>query len=194
MGRGSSLCAKLCDRIVSQLKDNASQRKIGEGPKDSENVFSSQTSPHFSLFLGKSAKTSHCDGMEVHQCPRHGWYVYMWRYHWCCLQNNDFTQELHVYFNRTMPGLILHELQKCGYVGIECVRLTGLPAVQISLLLKIYDASCRGEPDNGDHGTLSSSSLVYTKNGQKFHLQQLIFSVPKWLQSAIKRKGNVTQW
>ena len=89
----------------------------------------------------------------------------------CCRQDNDFSQELHVYFSRTMPGLILPELQQRGFIGIECVCLTGLPAVQICLLLKMYGASWRGESDNGDHGLLSSSSLVYTKNGQKFHLQ-----------------------
>ena len=76
-----------------------------------------------------------------------------------------------VYFSRTMPGLILHELQQRGFVGVECVCLTGLPAVQICLLLKMYDASWRGESDNGNHILLSSSSLVYTKNGQKFHMQ-----------------------
>ena len=35
------------------------------------------------LLPTKSAKTSLCDGMGVHQCPRHGWSAYMWRYHWC---------------------------------------------------------------------------------------------------------------
>ena len=35
----------------------------------------------------------------------------------CCRQGNNFSQELHVYFSRTMPGLILHELQQCGFVG-----------------------------------------------------------------------------
>ena len=58
-----------------------------------------------------------------------------------------------------------------NFVGIECVCLTSLPVVQIYLLLKMYGASWRGESDNGNHGLLSSSSLVYTKNGQKFHLQ-----------------------
>ena len=59
----------------------------------------------------------------------------------CCRQDDNFSQELHVYFSRTMPGLILHELQQRGFVGIECVCLTGLPAVQICLLLKMYGAS-----------------------------------------------------
>ena len=57
-----------------------------------------------------------------------------------------------------------------GFIGKECVSLTGLPAVQICLLLKMYGASWRGETD-GNHGLLSSSCPVYTKNGQKFHLQ-----------------------
>ena len=121
--------------------------------KDSGSVFSGQTNPHFKLFLGKMnvgfyvpkmkqtiqtvtneiAKSSLCNGIGVHLCPRHGWSAYMWRYHWCSLQDGDFSQELHVYFSRTMPGLILHKLQQRGFV---CVCLIGLPAVHICLLLK----------------------------------------------------------
>ena len=59
----------------------------------------------------------------------------------CCHQDDYFSQELHIYFSRTMLGLILHELQWRGFVGIESVCLTGLPAVQICLLLKMYGAS-----------------------------------------------------
>ena len=69
----------------------------------------------------------------------------------CCRQDDDFSQELHVYFSRTMPGLILYKLQQQGFVGIESVCLTGLPAVQIGLLLKMFGTSWRGESDNGDH-------------------------------------------
>ena len=54
-----------------------------------------------------------------------------------CRQEDDFSQELRVYFSMTISGLILHELQPRGFVGIECVCLTGLPAVQICLLSKI---------------------------------------------------------
>ena len=52
--------------------------------------------------------------------------------------------------------------------------------------------SWRGESGNGDHRLLSSSSLVYTRNGKKFHLQNCnnCSSVPKQLQSVIKRKGD----
>ena len=58
-------------------------------------------------------------------------YVRIWET--CCRQD----EELHVYFSRTMPGLILQELQQRGFIGIEWVSLTGLPAVQICLILKI---------------------------------------------------------
>ena len=104
------------------------------------------------------------------------------------LKSSEARNRLHVYFSRTIPGLILHKLQERGFVDIACVCLTGLPAVQICLLLKMYGTSWRGETDNGDHGLLSSSSLVYTNNGQKF------LSISKRLQSVIKRKGDVTQW
>ena len=83
----------------------------------------------------------------------------------CRCQDDDFSKELHVYSSRTMPGLILQELQQRGFVGIECVCLTGLPAVHSCI------SSWRGESDTGDHGLLSSSGFVYTKNGQKCHLQ-----------------------
>ena len=141
-----------------------------------------QTSSHFSLFLGKwtldsmcqrwtkpsrllptkSAKTNLCDGVGVHQCPRHGWSAHMWRHHWCgglcwnfgetycCCPDDDFSQEFHIYSSRTMQGLILHEIQPRGFVGIECVCLTGLPAVQLCLLFKRYGASGRRESDNRD--------------------------------------------
>ena len=56
--------------------------------------------------------------------------------------------------------------QQRAFIGIECMCMTGLPAVQICFLLKMYGASLRGESDNGDHGLLSSSSVVYIKNGQ----------------------------
>ena len=40
------------------------------------------------------------------------------------------------------PGEInLYELQQRGFVGTEYVCLTGLPAVQICLLLKMYGSS-----------------------------------------------------
>ena len=103
-----------------------------------------------------------------------------------CRKDDDYSQEFHVYFSRTMPGLILHKLQQCGFVGIECVCLTVLPAVQICLLLKMYGVSWWGESDNGDHRLLSSSSLQLILLAK---LQQLISSVPKWLHSVIKSKG-----
>ena len=97
---------------------------------------------------------------------------------------------------RTMPGLILQELQQRGFVGIECVCLTGLPAVQICLLLKMYGASWRGESDNRRPLTVEQLKCCIHQEWAKIplaKLQQLISSVPKRLQSVIKRKGDVTQ-
>ena len=160
---------------------------------DSGNVFSGQPSPHFSLSLRKMDVAFYVPKMTIQtvtnqKCKNHPlwWYggasvpmawvicIYvkvplikrLMLEFWtdlCCRQDDNFSKELQVYFSRTMPGLILQKLQQRGFVGIESVCLTGLPAVQI--LLKMYEASWRGESDNGDHKLLSSSSLVYTKNG-----------------------------
>ena len=67
-------------------------------------------------------------------------YLKFWRDK-CCHQDDNFSLELHDYFSRTIPGLILHDLQQRGFIGMECMCLTGLPAVQICLLLKMYGAS-----------------------------------------------------
>ena len=211
----------LCERIVSQFKDNVAQcnkRKafinfnfsflgLKSDLRWSERVLWSDY-PNSTLFLGKTdvgiyvpkmkktiqtvtnkkCKTSLCDGMgDLHICEftidadacigileRH-----------MLPSKDDFSQELHVYFTRTMPGLILHGFQQRGFFGIECVCLTALPAVEICPLL--YSASWRGESDHGDHRLLSSSSLVYTKNGQTFNLQNWnywlykdIYTGPMW--------------
>ena len=50
-----------------------------------------------------------------------------------------------------------------AYVGI----------LESHMLLRMYGASRRGESDNGNHRLLSSSSLVYSNNVQKFHLAKL---------------------
>ena len=122
---------------------------IWDGPKDSGNMFSGQTSRHFSLFLEKTdvgfyvpkmkktiqtvtnwkvQKTSLCDGMGVHQCPQHGWSAYMWRYHWCgglCWNFGDAAVK-GMTFPRNFSGLFQqdnarpHYIQR-GFVGIECM-------------------------------------------------------------------------
>lgn len=79
-----------------------------------------------------------CNGMSVHQCELHGGFcIYVKAYsyigsHWNCRKQyapvkSRISQELHIYFSRTMPSLILHKLQKCGFVDINSVCL---PAVQ----------------------------------------------------------------
>ena len=136
------------------------------------------TSPHFSLFLGKtgfgfyvpkmkktiqtvtkkSAKTCLCDGMGCISAHGMGDCIYVkiplmqrlfilfWR-DICCRQDDDFSQELHVHFRKTMPGLILHELQQLGFVCIDC--LTGLICPDLSQIEKVC-ALWRGESDIGN--------------------------------------------
>ena len=140
-----------------------------DGPIDCRNVLS-VPSPHFSLFLGKMwllcANTSLCDGMGVHQCPQHGWSVYMWRYHWCGGLCWNFGETYAAVKTAIFPRNFSISAGQCQ--ASFCTSYS-LPAVQICLLLKMYGASWRGESDNGDHGLLSSSSFLDTNNGQKFH-------------------------
>ena len=152
-----------------------------------------------------NAKTSLCDGMGVHQCPGHGWSAYMWRYHWCrglrwnfgetyaAIKTTNFSQELHVYFSRTMPGLILHSYNSVAFIGIECVCLTGLPAVQICLLLKMsWHIMKRRIRQRLTMDCWAAQVLCTPRMTPKIPLAHwntvLGTSVPKWLQSVIKRK------
>ena len=117
------------------------------------------------LFWTKSAKTSLCDSMGVHQCSLHGWSAYMWRYHWCGGLCWNFGETYAAIKMMTLPrNFISISTGQCQASQITtvwlhrhrvCVCLTGLPAVQICLLLKMYGASSRGESDNGDHRLLS---------------------------------------
>ena len=84
------------------------------------------------LLPRKSAKTSLCDGIGVHQCLRHGWSAYMWRYHWC-------------------RGLWWN-------FGETYAAVNTRPAVQICLLLKMYGTSWRGDRSGLQAGTVVASS------------------------------------
>ena len=82
----------------------------------------------------KSAKTSFCDGIVVHQCPQYGRSAYMLKepllrrlmLEYAALKTITFPRNS-VHFSRTMPSLILHKLQQRHFVGIACVCLTGVP-------------------------------------------------------------------
>ena len=96
-------------------------------------------------------------------------------------------------FSRTMPGLILHELQQRGFIGIECVCLTGLPAVRS---VSYWKCMAHHEEENQITTVEQLKSCIH-KEWAKIplaKLQQLISSVPQQLQSVIKRKGDITQW
>ena len=85
-----------------------------------------------------------------------------------------------------MTDLILHKLKQRGFIGIQCVCLTGLPAIQICLLLKMYGTSLRGESDNGDPKitTVEQLKSCIHKEWAKIKLaklQQLISSVSQMI-------------
>lgn len=79
--------------------------------------------------------TSVCVCMELHQ--------YGWTYHhcrgvcWdfrgrCCHQSNIFFQEVSGHLSRIMPDLILHVLQKHGFVGSACASLACLQSRSVA--------------------------------------------------------------
>ena len=121
----------------------------------------------------EKCKNSLCDGMRVHQ--------YMWSYHsrlmlefwrdmlpsrlWLFPGNPCLFQQ-----DNARPHSARATTARLCRIELR-VRLTGLPAVQICLLLKMYGASWRGESDNGDHRLLSSSSVYTPWMGKNVHLQ-----------------------
>ena len=102
--------------------------------------------------------------------------VPLMRRHWCwnfgdvcSRQDDDFPQELHVYFSRTMPDLILHE-----FATAWCRSVCAWMACLQSRSVSYWKCVVHHEEENHTKVTTdcsSSPSLVYTKNGQRFHLQ-----------------------
>ena len=84
----------------------------------------------------------------------------------------------------------------CIYVKVPLMRrlmleylcLSGLPAVQIGLLLKIYEIMKRRIRQWQPRIPWIWAKIPFAK------LQQFISSVPKQLHRVIKRKGDATQW
>lgn len=90
------------------------------------------------------------------------------------LQDNVRPPSAHI----TKPWVRRHKV---------CVWLAYLQ----SRLVSYWKYLVHHDEKNGDHRLLSSSSLVYRKNGELF---QLLASVPKQLRNVIKRNGDVTKW
>ena len=156
---------------------------IWDGPKDSGNVFSGQTSPHFSLFLGKTDVKFYMPKIKKtiqtvtnEKCKN--------------------SIEFHVHFSGTMPGLILHVLQQHGFVGIECVCLTGLLQSRSVSYWKCM-AYIKRRIRQWRPRTIEQLKSFIHQEWAEIPLvkwQKLISSVPKWLQRIIQRKGVVAQW
>ena len=104
-------------------------------------------------------------GMDGFICVKvplmQSWMLEFWRDR-CCHQGDVFSRGVRGYSSRTMPDLILQDFQQRGFIHTECVCSAGLPAVHICLLLKMYGASWRGEPDNNNRWaaeTLDSAGM-----------------------------------
>ena len=125
------------------------------------------------LLPTKGAKTSLCDGMGVHQCLWHGWSAHMWIYHWCGGLCWNFGETYAVVKTITFPrnsmfisagqcqASFCTSYKQRGFIGIEGVCLTGLPTIQICLLLKMYSASWRGESDTATTDSWAAQ-VLYT--------------------------------
>ena len=55
----------------------------------------------------------------------------------CCHPGDVFFRDVPAYFSKTMPNHIQHVLQQRGFVVKGCGYLTGLPAVQTCLPLRM---------------------------------------------------------
>ena len=138
----------------------------------------------------------------VHQCPRHGWSTYMWSDHWCIgLQYIGILETYAAVKMTTYPrnsclfqqdNARPHSPQiTTAWLRSHRVHVIDWPACSPDLspienVWRIMKRRIRQRRPQTVHRL-----FVFTKNGQKFHLeklQRLISSVPKGLQRVIKRK------
>jgi len=103
---------------------------------------------------------------------------------WDCTETFNGIKTTSFLGSKTTPGLSLYVLQQSGiHYTVELMCLTGLPAVQIWFLLKIYSPQWQGKwPLTAEQG--SCSRLDWGKN------PQIASSTPKQLKSVIKSKGD----
>ena len=199
---------------------------IWDGLKDRGNVFSGQTSPHFSLFLGK-AKTS--DSM----CQR-------WKRPsrllprkvqkpasvmvWGCISAHSMG-DLHICEGtidaEAYVGILERHMLPSRwrlFPGTPCLfqqdnarphsaRVTTawlhrhrvrvldwMPSPDLSPIENVWRIMKRRIRQQRPRTAEQLKSCIHQEWAKIAKLQQLISSVPKRLQSVIKRKGDVTQW
>ena len=99
--------------------------------------------------------------------------AYMWRYHWyggLCWNIETYAAVKTTTFPKNSMSISagqcqvsLQELQQRSFVGIECLCLAGLHAVQICLRFNMYRVSWRGESDNRPRTAEQLKSCIHQK-------------------------------
>ena len=168
---------------------------------------------HFTIrdcYQRKVQKSSLCDGMGVHQCPRHGYgwrYAYMWRYHWCRGLCWNFG-ETYAAVKTMIPGtpcLFQQDNARPHSARVTTVwlyrhrvRVLDWPACSpdLSPIENVWRIMKRRIRQRWPPSVEQLKSCIHQEWAKipLAKLQQFRSSVPKRLQSVIKRKGDVTQW
>ena len=155
----------------------------------------------------KSAKTSLCDGIGVHQCPQHGWSAYVWKYHWCGGSCWNFGETYAAVKTTTFPRKFISannaRPHSAGVIGIEwlhrhrvCVPDWPAYSADQSPIENVCHIMKRRIRQRRPRTVQQLKSCIH-REWAKFllaKLQPLISIVPKRLQSVIKIKGDITQW
>ncbi len=147
-----------------------------------------------------SSKASISDGMGVHKCLRYGQLACFGRHYECWKVSKGFSNICSppddVYFSRTMQNHILQLLQQHGFS--RRVRVLNWPACSpdLSPIENIWHNIKRKIRQRRPR-TLQQLETYIRQEWDQIptpKLQKLITSMPRCLQTVLKRRGDATPW